>query len=1193
MIRSSVRRRVRRLLSVVLVALAVSAGLFALAGPTSAASAPTVAPTCPAGVADRAAALAKARACGTRVEVLDRRTGREQIFANPNGTYTLEASAVTRRVRRGDGTWAAVDTSLRADRGAVRPVATGVTLDFSPSGAGPMARVATDKGELALTAPWPLPAPTLVGSRATYVNVLPGVDLVLVAKPEGFSETLVVRTRESLPALASIRFGVAAKGLTLKPDGEGFVAVDPSGVTVFASPAPKMWDSTGGPGPADAARVPDAPVEGDRVADIALALGPGQLTLTPDRGLLADPKAVLPFYIDPQISAPRPRWAYSNSGNYNYDDPGGVARVGQNPECCGGVWRGFFEFSIGAVAGSRIHAASFNSLITHSWNCTNRPVTLYRTGGIAGGVGNGGRTPWSPGLTEWLASREGNSCNAPSVSYAITNFVQSWADQGWTGVTLGLVNGNEGNSQFWRKFAVGSTNLIIDYNFPPPVPDELATVGTSQRASCATASRVNATGGIGLAATVRDVDAGATVLARYEWQNVTTGSAVTALPDTPFVAPPHAFQATLPASSLPNGHTIQWRVRGFDGRDLSAFTPWCQFTVDNSTPGQPSIDTADLPPFPASPPATTRVASTVVVTFQPAAGDFDIVGYYYGVGAVETVPTIWVPSWPGGSASVPIVPVTSGLAKNFLTVVAVDEAGNRSPLPASAPDAPGTRQFRANATTAPPTRVLGDATGDGKADMTLLTDVGGGQGTLWRWNANPDGTGFTNPTAVQDVETRYPIASTRTVQGDFDGDRLSDVAIFTQDGANVRVSVQRSNGNALFGAPAQTLTGWNINNVKPIAGNFDADAAGRDDIAVVYNDGNATFSVRVLVANGAPGSPTFAAPATWYTNPVGWADWVNMKVFAGDFDGDGRVEMGHIYQYPSCVTRMWIHFSTGAALTTGAQVWDSGPAGSFCWAATDLVAGDFDADGRGDVVALHDLGNCTATLIPFYGNADRTMTNAGRVWTSAAGAWCGGRTMLTTANASESAPTDVAAVYRCCSASYQVLAYTFASNGRTFGPARLKYRGGVGPRGTLASGNYLIGAKGTASSSAPTDWGWSLPAVTDGVSGGAGWSSWSNVETPHTEWIELTLPEPGDISRVVMFPRGDAGFAGQNFPRNFTIEVFDGTAWATVVTRTDYPSPTTGAGHAFTFTRRNATKVRITGTGLLLMQFAELEAYHS
>jgi hypothetical protein len=198
--------------------------------------------------------------------------------------------------------------------------------------------------------------------------------------------------------------------------------------------------------------------------------------------------------------------------------------------------------------------------------------------------------------------------------------------------------------------------------------------------------------------------------------------------------------------------------------------------------------------------------------------------------------------------------------------------------------------------------------------------------------------------------------------------------------------------------------------------------------------------------------------------------------------------------------------------------------------------------------------------------------------------------VLSTTHASETPPADVAAFYKCCNG-YQWLGYTFPSNGRTFGAPQLKFRGATGPRGTLAHGNFLIGARGTASSSAPTDWGWSLPAVTDGTVGGAGWSSWSSTEVNHTEWLELTLPEPGEISRVVLYPRGDAGFAGQNFPANFTVEVFDGTAWATVVTRTGYPTPTTGAGQAFTFPLRNATRVRITGTSLRLMQFAEVEAY--
>ena len=53
-------------------------------------------------------------------------------------------------------------------------------------------------------------------------------------------------------------------------------------------------------------------------------------------------------------------------------------------------------------------------------------------------------------------------------------------------------------------------------------------------------------------------------------------------------------------------------------------------------------------------------------------------------------PTIYIPAAPGGVGTIPVVPVASGLNKNFLSVVAVDAAGNRSPVPVSAPNDFGT-----------------------------------------------------------------------------------------------------------------------------------------------------------------------------------------------------------------------------------------------------------------------------------------------------------------------------------------------------------------------------------------------------------------------------------------------------------------------------------------------------------------------
>jgi hypothetical protein len=196
---------------------------------------------------DEAAARAQAQALGRAVEVASLTTTRERLLANPDGTWTYEQHTQAVRARRADGSWAPVDTRLRRLDGRVRPAASAVGMWFSAGGTGPVARIARASRSLSMTLPWRLPAPVLSGPRATYREVLPGVDLVVVAEPASFSEVLVVKTREAAanPALATLRLQVKAPGLSLRAAGGGFVAEDAAGAVVFASPAPSMWDSGG------------------------------------------------------------------------------------------------------------------------------------------------------------------------------------------------------------------------------------------------------------------------------------------------------------------------------------------------------------------------------------------------------------------------------------------------------------------------------------------------------------------------------------------------------------------------------------------------------------------------------------------------------------------------------------------------------------------------------------------------------------------------------------------------------------------------------------------------------------------------------------------------------------------------------------------------------------------------------------
>ena len=101
----------------------------------------------------------------------------------------------------------------------------------------------------------------------------------------------------------------------------------------------------------------------------------------------------------------------------------------------------------------------------------------------------------------------------------------------------------------------------------------------------------------------------------------------------------------------------------------------------------------------------------------------------------------------------------------------------------------------------------------------------------------------------------------------------------------------------------------------------------------------------------------------------------------------------------------------------------------------------------------------------------------------------------------------------------------------------------------------------------------------------------SSLDVDHTEWVQLTLSQAREVGRVDLYPRGDPPYAGTGFPANFTVELLTGTGWTTVVSRTGYPPPATNAVQRFTFPARTATAVRVTGTALRVLQFAEIEAY--
>jgi len=650
-----------------------------LAGMMVAASAVAVVPVraavaAPASrVVGEAEARAAAVASGRQVEATALRTERQQVFARPDGSFVLEQSVVPVRVRRGSG-WAPVDTTLRktAD-GMVAPGATTLDMAFSAGGAEPLVRLRRDGRELALSWPERLPVPVLSGDTATYPDVLPGVDLTVRADVEGFSQLLVVKSAAAAanPTLSRVRLRTATKGLSVRAAADGtLAAVDPAGATVFAAPAPRMWDSSNGA----AARKPSGEVRAMRVG-----VSPGELALVPDRALLTGTATRYPVYLDPSWSGSRTAWTqvWSNLPTTSFwngaNDAEDEARVGYDATD-GKKVRSFFRFDTAGVKGKHILKATLQTFEVWSRSCTAREVQVWETGGITSDTTWNKQPSWISKLTaKSFAKGYSSSCPAGGVEFAVTAHVAKAAKNGWSSITQGLrasatAESNK-DSLSWKRFR-NNPSITIVYNTVPGKPTNLTTDGSSK---CTTGSGrlVIGTATPTLRASVSDADNA--VKAHFQWWKA-DGTAPVGEWTSASVAgkKPTTVAKAVPSGAFANGAVAKWRVRATDGTDSSAWSPWCEFQVDTSRPPIPTLTSTAFPDDTEGDAVMGRSSAVTIA----ANGGTDVASYEYVLNGDATALTKKAtPAVRGGSVAIAVTP---DRFVNWLHVRSVDGASNKS-----------------------------------------------------------------------------------------------------------------------------------------------------------------------------------------------------------------------------------------------------------------------------------------------------------------------------------------------------------------------------------------------------------------------------------------------------------------------------------------------------------------------------------
>lgn len=642
---------------------------------------------------DTATALRAARAQGTEVEAVSMRTSTREVFAQPDGRLKASLSTVPQRVQR-DGKWLPINTELAAGDGRVEPKAAGLGLAFSGGGESePLVRLSKDGKSFALTWPGKLPAPSVDGSTAKYADVLPGVDLRMTARNDGYEQLVVVKTREAAQHVKNIRFGLKTDGLELKPGVNGsFTMVDAAGAKVFEVPSSLMWDSKQR-GYTEAPRT-DRELVGVEIAADAL-------TLVPHQGLLNDPATVYPVYIDPA-----PYESGNNGWTTVYDDGTHAMREGThwngkdteaenpdywwiktNPTARSGRaygWnlktRTYFQYNTSFLDGKRISSARLDVEVVHSASCygSDHNHRLYQSRWDVDA-----NTNWNNQPADWGSIKE---IGIPSVysgcsghkflSFDSPNFPDQIDKKGNS--TFSIRAADEGHQDYWRKFSPGATKLVIYYNGQANIPKDPATEPDPK--ACANCGGVPWVGDSTIrlkAAQVSDSDGDQV---QSIWDVFDTDR------DHPETQNKRVFWGAVVGSGSPaavdvpldkveDGRWVEWYVKTTDGQWDSDYVKGPKdFRVDHTKPvNQPDVSSAVYPEDNRWHGGTTVPGK---FTFTAKDADVDRFQYTWVDGGWTDAQSV-AANGLGGSASINLTPPGDGPRDLF--VRSVDRAGNAGP----------------------------------------------------------------------------------------------------------------------------------------------------------------------------------------------------------------------------------------------------------------------------------------------------------------------------------------------------------------------------------------------------------------------------------------------------------------------------------------------------------------------------------
>ncbi|MEU9197548.1 FG-GAP-like repeat-containing protein [Streptomyces hundungensis] len=286
--------------------------------------------------------------------------------------------------------------------------------------------------------------------------------------------------------------------------------------------------------------------------------------------------------------------------------------------------------------------------------------------------------------------------------------------------------------------------------------------------------------------------------------------------------------------------------------------------------------------------------------------------------------------------------------------------------------------------------VTGDFNGDGRGDAVMSYDYGGGLMKIYTCFGKADG-GFQFPVLSYTSGAGGWYSESMSLEaGDFNGDGRDDLAVWYQYAAGGnRLFTFTTNPQGMFNYPLGTdgaaPSSWDMKRSKFVTGDFNGD--GRDDLAAYYNypgDGSSKLFTFVAAPTGgfAPGTSIWGDPS--------WSDLNRLELHAGDFNGDGLDDVTLWYDYADGHDGLSTWFLSGnrdGKLDNARQVWSSA-AGNWERNQMKIFTGDFDGDGRDDIGCMfHYLSTDTTKMFTWTTKPDGTLNPVLGGWTGTPSNW--------------------------------------------------------------------------------------------------------------------------------------------------------------------------------------------------------------